>query len=191
MALATALSAVSASAKRRAVLRSTFSSRAIARMPRPRAVRAWTAACWLRIRASSRDSGAATAMVAGSGPGWGSWDPVAAAICLRQARCRATALTVCPARLCHKCQRSATCTAAGAPARAPSNGGAGPVPADHPGAWVGLQPVRQRAGVPASQHVDRPPCPGVDQDGPVDMPAAQREIIDPHDLRPGGARARR
>jgi hypothetical protein len=51
------------------------------------------------------------------GPGGGRGSAAAAAICLRQARCRATALAVCWAGLCHKCQRSATWTAAGAPRR--------------------------------------------------------------------------
>jgi hypothetical protein len=36
-----------------------------------------------------------------------------------------------------------------------------------------------------SQHVDRPPGGGIDQDGPVDMPAAQREIVHADDLRRG------
>jgi hypothetical protein len=52
------------------------------------------------------------------GPGGGRRFAAAAAICLRQARCRATALAVCPARLCHKCRRSATWTAAGLRRRA-------------------------------------------------------------------------
>ena len=63
---------------------------------------------------------------------------------------------------------------------------AGPVTADHTGARVGGQPVRQRACLPAGQHVDRPPGGGVDQDGPVDMPAAQREMIDADHLGRGG-----
>ena len=47
------------------------------------------------------------------GPDGGCRSAAAAAICLRQARCRATALGVRSARLCHKCQRSATWTAPG------------------------------------------------------------------------------
>ena len=48
------------------------------------------------------------------GPDGGCRSAAAAAICLRQARCRATALGVRSARLCHKCQRSATWIAPGA-----------------------------------------------------------------------------
>jgi hypothetical protein len=46
-----------------------------------------------------------------------------------------------------------------------------------------LEPVRQRARVPAGQHVNRPPGASIDQDGPVDVPAAQREVIDAHNVR--------
>jgi hypothetical protein len=40
-----------------------------------------------------------TAAAAGCGSGWGSGGPAAAATCLKQAWYRATAFTVCPARL--------------------------------------------------------------------------------------------
>jgi len=43
---------------------------------------------------------------------------------------------------------------------------------------VGLQPVGQRSGLTAGQDVDRPPSGGIDQNGGVDVPAAQREVID-------------
>ena len=42
--------------------------------------------------------------------------------------------------------------------------GAGPVAADHPRARVGREPVGQRPGLAAGQHVDGPPGGGVDQD---------------------------
>jgi len=93
------------------------------------------------------------------GPGGGRGSAAAAPICLRQAPCRATALAVCSARLCHKCQRSATWTAAGAPSRAPS-------------AWA-----------PARQHVDGSPGGSAGQDGGVDVAVAQREVIDADHVR--------
>ena len=40
--------------------------------------------------------------------------------------------------------------------------GAGPVAADHPRAWVGLEPPGQRAGLTARQDVDRPAGGGID-----------------------------
>jgi hypothetical protein len=48
--------------------------------------------------------------------------------------------------------------------------------ADHPGAGVRREPVLQRAGLAAGQDVDGPSCGGVDQDGAVDVPFAQREV---------------
>jgi hypothetical protein len=62
----------------------------------------------------------------------------------------------------------------------------GPVPADHLRARMRRQPGLQGAGFPVRQQVDRPPGADVHQDGPVDLPAPQGEIIDPEDLR-GGA----
>jgi len=56
----------------------------------------------------------------GASPASPSGAPAAAAA--RQPRCATTALSTYSPRLCHRCQRSATCTAAGAPAAAPSNG---------------------------------------------------------------------
>ena len=56
--------------------------------------------------------------------------------------------------------------------------GAGPVAADHPCARVRLEPVLQRASLAAGQDVDRAAGGGVDQDGGVDVPSAQREVID-------------
>ena len=43
--------------------------------------------------------------------------------------------------------------------------------------WAASQSASGPASLPG-QHVDRQPGGGVNQDGPVDMPAAQREIID-------------
>ena len=40
------------------------------------------------------------------------------------------------------------------------------------------EPVFQRPGLAARQHVDGPPGSGVDQDGGVDVAAVQREVID-------------
>lgn len=68
------------------------------------------------------------------------------------------------------------------PRRVVLGSAAGPVPADHPRARVRREPVRQRAGLPAGQHVDRPPGAGVDQDGAVDVAAAQRESSTPRAL---------
>ncbi len=61
--------------------------------------------------------------------------------------------------------------------------GAGPVPADHPRTRVGGEPVFERPGLAARQHVDGPPGGGVNQDGCVDVAAAQREIIDADHVR--------
>jgi hypothetical protein len=63
--------------------------------------------------------------------------------------------------------------------------GSGPVPADHPCARVRLEPVRQRPRLAAGQDVDRLPGGDVDQDGCVDVAAAQRKVIDAHNLRRG------
>jgi hypothetical protein len=63
--------------------------------------------------------------------------------------------------------------------------GAGPVPADHPRARVRGEPVFQRASLAAGQDVDGPAGAGVDQDGAVDVPFAQREVIDAQCLRRG------
>jgi hypothetical protein len=60
---------------------------------------------------------------------------------------------------------------------------AGPVPADHPRARVRLEPVGQRPGLAARQDVDGPPGGGVNQDGGVDVAAAQREVIDAQHFR--------
>ena len=43
------------------------------------------------------------------------------------------------------------------------------------------------SGLTAGQDVDRPPRDGIDQDGRVDVAAAQREVINTHNLRRGTA----
>jgi hypothetical protein len=48
--------------------------------------------------------------------------------------------------------------------------GAGPVPAHDLDAGVGAQPVGDRVGVAAGQHVDRPVGAHVEHDGAVHMP---------------------
>ncbi len=98
----------------------------------------------------------------------------------------------------NRCQRSATCTASGAPARAPARAPrfgipAGPVSADHlhtlaypPGrsrqilhTRVSAQPVGEDGGVPAQENIDRAvPVGQVDQHRAVLMAAAQRELVD-------------
>ena len=59
-------------------------------------------------------------------------------------------------RLLHRCQRSATWTAPGAPVWR-RRVGAGPVPADHLGPGVSLQPVPERGGLPVREQPDGPP----------------------------------
>jgi len=52
---------------------------------------------------------------------------------------------------------------------------------------VRAQPVRQRLGLPARQHVHRLVGLAVDQHSAVDLPAAQREVVHPeHPRRDGG-----
>ena len=104
----------------------------------------------------------------------------------RQARWRATARSTASARLCHRCHRSATWMASGAPAAAPSNGVApGAVPADDLHARVGIQPGAEGFRGPLRKHVHWPAGLDIDQDGAVDMPLAQRE-----DRRPAPAGSR-
>ena len=64
--------------------------------------------------------------------------------------------------------------------------GAGPVPADHLGSGVLLQPLGEGARLAVAQQVYGLSGLGVDQDGPVVAAAAEREVIDPeHGDRPG------
>ena len=65
---------------------------------------------------------------------------------------------------------------------------AGPVPADHLRAWMGLEPGLQGAGFPVRQQLDRLPGGDVHQDSPVDLALPQREVVDPEDLRRGADR---
>ncbi|KQV94250.1 hypothetical protein ASD08_14580 [Streptomyces sp. Root369] len=55
--------------------------------------------------------------------------------------------------------------------------GAGPVPADDLHLRVPAQPVGQRHGVPAGQHIKRPAGLQVDEDGGARIGLAQREIV--------------
>ena len=66
--------------------------------------------------------------------------------------------------------------------------GAGPVPADHLRAGMGLQPCLQRARLAVRQQVDHAARFGVGDHGAIHLPLAQREIIDPGDLRRGVGR---
>ena len=61
--------------------------------------------------------------------------------------------------------------------------GPGPVPADHRGAGMGLQPGLDSGRFPVWQQVDRVSGAHVHQDGPVDVSLAQREITGPEHLR--------
>ena len=65
---------------------------------------------------------------------------------------------------------------------------AGPVPADHLRARMRRQPGLQGDGFPVRQQADGLARRDVHQDGPVDLAAPQREIIDPEDLRAGANR---
>ena len=112
------------------------------------------------------------------GPDGGCRSAVAAAICLRQARCRATALGVRSARLCHKCQRSASWTAPGPVAGAPRRRRR---PAAHrwlapwqrrPGPW------RRRGRGAARSHRRRPrPAPHWPQDRAGRRPLAACRLL--------------
>lgn len=55
--------------------------------------------------------------------------------------------------------------------------GTGPVPADDLHLGVTVQPVGQRRGVPAGQHIERPAGLQVDEEGGVRIALAQREIV--------------
>ena len=63
---------------------------------------------------------------------------------------------------------------------------AGPVPADDLRTWMRLQPRLQGRGLTVRQQVHRVPGADVHQHRPVHVPLAQREIINPEDLRRGG-----
>src|ERR1017187_949061 len=52
------------------------------------------------------------------------------------------------------------------------------VPADHLDARAGIEPGAEGLRGPLGEHVHRPPLLDVDQDGAVNMAAAQREVID-------------
>jgi hypothetical protein len=56
---------------------------------------------------------------------------------------------------------------------------AGPVPADDLCARVGIQPGTEGFRGPLGQHIDRTAGLDAGQDGPVDVPPAQREVINP------------
>ena len=58
--------------------------------------------------------------------------------------------------------------------------GTGPVAAHDLHAGMLLEPGRDRVGRAVSQHVQWPVGIDVDDDGPVHVPAAEREIVDPH-----------
>ena len=64
--------------------------------------------------------------------------------------------------------------------------GAGPVPADHRGPGMSLQPALQGGGLPVREQVDDLPGGHVDQDGAVDVALAQREVVDAQGLGGGG-----
>jgi hypothetical protein len=55
--------------------------------------------------------------------------------------------------------------------------GPGAVTADHAGSRMRPEPVRDTARLPVGQHADHLPGGDTDQDGPVDVPLAQREIV--------------
>jgi hypothetical protein len=55
--------------------------------------------------------------------------------------------------------------------------GAGAVPADHLHARMRRQPVGQRLRLTARQQLHRLAGLAVDQHGPIDLPAAQREVV--------------
>jgi hypothetical protein len=95
------------------------------------------------------------------------------AICLRQARCRATVLAVCSARLCHKCERSATWIAPG-PVAGALGVGAGRAARRWLGRWQ-CRPGRwrRRGRGAARRHRRRPrPAPRRPQDRAGRGPAA-------------------
>jgi hypothetical protein len=56
--------------------------------------------------------------------------------------------------------------------------GAGPVAGNDPDFGVGTQPRGEGVGVATGQHVDRPVPILVEQDGAVDLPAFDREVVD-------------
>ena len=62
---------------------------------------------------------------------------------------------------------------------------AGPVPADHRGAGMGLQPGLEAGGLPVRQQVDHVTGAHVHQHRPVHLALGQREVIDPEHLRRG------
>jgi len=64
--------------------------------------------------------------------------------------------------------------------------GAGPVPADDLRAGMRFQPRLERCRLPVWQQVHRVPGVHIHQHGPVDVPLAQREVIDPQDVRGSG-----
>ena len=55
--------------------------------------------------------------------------------------------------------------------------GTGPIPADHFGAGMRLEPRGERAGLAVGEQVDRMPVGHVDQDRAVVMPPPEREIV--------------
>ena len=63
--------------------------------------------------------------------------------------------------------------------------GTGPVAADDLNARMIAQPGLQHRGLSAGQHIDPLPSLGVDQDGRVDLAAAQREVINAQHPRNG------
>ncbi len=75
----------------------------------------------------------------------------------------------------------------GAPARAVGVG-AGPVPADHLGSGMLLQPLGEGVRLAVAQQARRLACLGVDQDGPVVPAAAEREVVRSRDFHDPGLR---
>ena len=99
----------------------------------------------------------------------------------RQRRWASTLRSRCPARLCHRCQRSATCTASGGAEPGGLGVGTGPIPADHLDSRVFPQPAGETRHLPVGQQVHRPPAGHVDHDAALDVAAAQCEVVDPED----------
>nr|WP_245685698.1 hypothetical protein [Streptomyces yerevanensis] len=69
----------------------------------------------------------------------------------------------------------------GSPAPGTFGVSAGPVRADHLDFRMAAQPVGERVGVPARQHIDRATSFQVHQDRGVRVALAQREVVDPKD----------
>lgn len=177
-------SAVAAWARRRTVLRARPSWRAMGRSPIPWSIRSWTAACCSRIGSESRpdrrgpagESGASAAVSRGGAAR--DWSVSSGS--RSRARWWMTVFSTASTLPDVPAVGNMDCVWCPQPARL--GVGDGPVTTDNLDAGMVSQPRGHRGNGPVGQEVDRAATVDVHQDGAVDVPLAQCELVHPEHL---------